>query len=142
MTLPQPHLFAGKERSLLKVLAILVFLVLGSSSGCAFSRGNLGDEFKQEDVAKIKKGETSRAEVVATLGAPDRIIPLNGRDMFQYYRYDLKSSSLLLILVNFSRFNVKSDDLYILFNRDGVVEEVVLGKRTDRLTFQFWPFGE
>ncbi len=111
-------------------------------SGCAFSRGNLGDEFKPEDVEKIKKGITTRTEVIAVLGAPDRLVQVNGHDVFQYYRYDLKSGSLLLLLVNFSRVNIKSDDLYILFNRDGVVEDVVFGKRTDRLKFQFWPFGE
>ncbi|HXF94143.1 MAG TPA: outer membrane protein assembly factor BamE [Nitrospiraceae bacterium] len=112
------------------------------ASGCAFSRGNLGDEFKPEDVEKIKKGITTRSEVVMVLGAPDRIVQANGHDIFQYYRYDLKSGSLLLLLVNFSRVNIKSDDLYILFNRDGVVEDIVFGKRTDRLKFQFWPFGE
>ena len=62
--------------------------------------------------------------------------------MFQYYRYDAKSGSLLLILVNFARFNVKSDDLYVWFNDAGVVEEVLFGNRTDKLEFQFWPFGK
>lgn len=126
----------------MKTMTTLMLLVLVLSGGCAFSRATLGDEFKQEDVSKIKKGVTNRAEVLSTFGAPDRIIPVNGRDMFQYYRYDAKSGSLLLILVNFARFNIKSDDLYVLFSRDGVVEEIISGKRTERLEFQFWPFGE
>ncbi len=126
----------------MKVMTALMLLVLVSSGACAFSRATLGDEFKQEDVSKLKKGVTNRDQVLAMFGAPDRIIPLNGRDMFQYYHYDAKSGSLLLILVNFARFNIKSDDLYVMFNRDGAVEEVIFGKRTDRLTFQFWPFGE
>ncbi len=124
--------------------ARLAALGLGLSvvTGCAFSRGNVGDAFHEEDVAALRKGETTRAQVVAKLGAPDRIVAANGREIFQYYRYDLKASSLLLILVNFSRFNIRSDDLYVMFNQQGVVDEVVFGKRTDRMEFQWWPFGE
>jgi hypothetical protein len=44
--------------------------------------------------------------------------------------------------VNFARLNIKSDDLYIWFNREGIVQDVIFGKRTERLKFQFWPFGE
>lgn len=124
----------------MRIVTVAMIVVFGLSSGCAFSRATLGDEFKREDVSTIKKGVTNRDQVLATFGAPDRIIPLNGRDMFQYYRYDAKAGSLLLIVVNFARFNIKSDDLYVMFNRDGVVDEVIFGKRTDRLEFQFWPF--
>lgn len=126
----------------MRIFTAVMFIVLLSSGGCAFSRATLGDDFNRADVAKVKKGETTRSEVIAMFGAPDRIMPLNGRDMFQYYRYDAKSGSLLLILVNFARFNVKSDDLYVWFNDAGVVEEVLFGNRTDKLEFQFWPFGK
>jgi len=85
---------------------------------------------------------TSRAEVVARIGAPDRILQANGQEVLQYYHYDLKSSSLLLLLVNFSRFNIKSDDLYVLLNREGLVDDVLYGRRTDQLAFQAWPFGD
>ena len=120
----------------------LLILAMTLQNGCAFSRGTLGDEVKDEDVAALKKGETTRTQVVARLGAPDRIVQANGQDVFQYYRYDAKGGSLLLILVNFSRMNVKSDDLYVFFNQKGVVDDVVFGKRTKQLKFQFWPFGD
>lgn len=126
----------------MKVVTAIMFIVLLASGGCAFSRATLGDDFSRADVAKVKKGETTRSEVIAMFGAPDRILPLNGRDMFQYYRYDAKSGSLLLILVNFARFNIKSDDFYVWFNDAGIVQEVLFGNRTDKLQFQFWPFGE
>lgn len=112
------------------------------SSGCAFSRGEIGDDFDREKIAGIKKGVTTRAEVIEALGAPDRILQVNGHDVMQYYHYDAKTGSLLLLLVNFSRFNIKSDDLYVFLNRDAIVTEVLFGKRTDQLEFQFWPFGD
>ncbi len=120
------------------LVGLIVFVLV--ATGCSFSRGNIGEEFKDDAIAGIKKG-TPRAQVVSTLGAPDRILEVNGREVLQYYRYDIKAGSLLLIIVNFSRLNIKSDDLYVFLNRDGVVDEVVFGKRTDRMKFQFWPFG-
>lgn len=110
--------------------------------GCAFSRGTLGDDIKTEAVSEIKKGVTTRTEVLALLGAPDRVLPLNGRDVYQYYRYDAKAGSLLLILVNFSRLSVKGDDLFVMLNQSGIVDEVIWSRRTEHLEFRFWPFGD
>ena len=118
------------------VMAALLF------QGCAFSRGTVGDDVKTEIVAAIQKGTTTKTEVVNLLGAPDRLLQLNGRDVFHYYRYDAKAGSLLLILLNFTRLSVKSDDVFIIVDRDGIVEEVISSKRTDNLSFRFWPFGE
>ena len=38
--------------------------------------------------------------------------------------------------------DVKSDNLYVFFNKNGIAEEVVYGKHTDRTQFKLWPFGE
>jgi outer membrane protein assembly factor BamE (lipoprotein component of BamABCDE complex) len=110
--------------------------------GCAFSRGTVGDDVKAEMIATIQKGTTTKTEVVNLLGAPDRLLQLNGRDVFHYYRYDAKAGSLLLILLNFTRLSVKSDDVFVIMNRDGIVEDVISSKRTESLGFRFWPFGE
>ena len=122
------------------------FLFLAATAiliqGCAFSRGTLGDDIKTEAVGAIKKGVTTKDEVLGLLGAPDRVLPLNGRDVYQYYRYDAKAGSLLLILVNFSRISVKGDDLFVMLNQNGIVEEMIWSKRTENLEFRFWPFGE
>lgn len=139
--MPQP----GRPRwihlpsTLLSVTVLVLYL---STAACSFSRGTLGDAFKPEDVAAVKKGSSTRADVLSILGAPDRVLQMNGQEVFQYYRYDAKAGSLLLILVNFSRLNIKSDDLYVWFSRDGIVDEIIYGRRTDRMKFQFWPFSE
>ena len=120
------------------VLCALVMLMYG----CAFNRGTLGDDIKAEHVASIKKGVTTKADVLALLGAPDRLVQLNGRDVFQYYRYDAKAGSLLLILVNYSRLSIKTDDLFVIFTREGLVEDVISSRRTDGMEFRFWPFSD
>jgi outer membrane protein assembly factor BamE (lipoprotein component of BamABCDE complex) len=122
----------------LLLLAVIAMLL----QGCAFSRGTLGDEVTIEAISSIKKGVTTKADVLALLGAPDRVLPLNGRDVYQYYRYDGKVGSLLLIVINFSRVSIKSDDLFVMMNQSGIVEDVISSKRTDNLEFRFWPFGD
>ena len=117
------------------VLAILI-------QGCAFSRGTLGDEISADAIATLHKGETTKEQVIHLLGAPDRLVQLNGRDVFQYYRYDAKAGSLLLIVLNFTRLSLKSDDLFVVLNQEGLVEDVIFSKRTAGMKFRFWPFGD
>jgi len=125
-----------------QLASIIIGLALILLQGCAFSRGTLGDDIRPEAVAAIKKTATTKAEVLSLLGAPDRLLQVNGRDVFQYYRYDAKAGSLLLIIINFSRLSIKSDDLFVILNHEGIVEDVISSKRTDGLEFRFWPFGE
>ena len=117
---------------------------------------------KREMLINTRFGDVPQVHRVAAPGAdrtqltffPDRVTsarydPVNGKyfifskdigggEWFQYYRYDVKSGMILF----FSRTNVMGDDLYVMFNKKGVVDEVVFGKRTNRLKFQFWPFGD
>lgn len=116
------------------IFGLLVVALL--YQGCAFIRGNYGEDLDQGDVTTIQKGISTRADVAAVLGAPDRIIEASGREIFHYYHYDVKSGSVFI----FSRTNIKSDDVFVIFNGTGVVEEVVSGKRKGPLEFQFWPF--
>ncbi len=134
----------GRERTRFVRNGLLLgcALVLLAASGCSFNRGTIGDELSVEHVAAVKKGVSTRTDVVNVLGAPDRVVEANGHEIFQYYRYDIKAKGLFLILLNFSRLNIKSDDLFVFLNKDGIVDDVVFGRRTDRLEFQFWPFGD
>jgi len=125
----------------MKNTARTILLILVSASllnGCAFFRGHFGEEFDDAKITAIKKGATTRAEVAAVLGAPDEIVHAGERDIFHYRRFDSKMGFLVVI----SRFNIKGDHVYVFFNREGVVEDVVYGKRTNRLEFQVWPFGD
>jgi outer membrane protein assembly factor BamE (lipoprotein component of BamABCDE complex) len=98
---------------------------------------DLGSVLKPEDVAAIKKGETTEAQVVTLLGVPDEIHQVGNREVFHYYHYARKHTTLLV----FSRVNIASDQVFVLFDDHGLVDEVISGNRTDKLEFQFWPFG-
>jgi len=109
-------------------------------NGCSFSRGTWGDEFRNEDIQLIKKGDR-RADVIETLGAPDRIIEINGHEILQYYRYEVRVMAFAPF-VALARTYIVSDDLFVFLNKDALVDDLVFGKRTNRQEFQFWPWGD
>ncbi len=113
----------------------LMFLVL---PGCAFLRGNYGDDFNPADIESLKVGVSTRQDVASQLGAPERIIEVNDREIFHYYNYALKSGTVLF----FSRTNIKGNDLYVFFDRDGILQHVVFGRQKPPPKLQFWPFGD
>lgn len=119
----------------MKPLWSVLLIVLSLTQGCAFVRGTYGEEVNQGNVAAIKKG-ASRTDVANVLGAPDRIVEANGHEVHHYYRFDVKSGYILF----FSRTNVKSEDVFVIFDEAGLVEEVLVGKKKPPLEFQFWPF--
>ena len=121
---------------------IIIVLTLALLQGCVVTRGTVGEPIQEEAVSAIIKGKTTMAEVVSSIGAPDRIVRGNDREIFHYYYYDGKSPAMMLILLNFIRMDIKSDNLYVFFNREGIAEEVVYGKRTGRTQFRLWPFGD
>jgi hypothetical protein len=104
-----------------KLLAgIIIVLTLAMIQGCVVTRGTIGEPLQEDAISAIKKGTTTMAEVVSLIGAPDRIVRGNDREIM----------------------DIKSDNLYVFFNRNGIVEEVVYGKRTGRTQFRLWPFGD
>ncbi len=123
-----------------QLAGIIIVLIL--TQGCVVTRGTIGEPIQEDVLSRIKKGTTTMAEVVSLIGAPDRIVRGNDREIFHYYYYDAKSPALLLLLLNFIRMDIKSDNLYVFFNHDGIAEEVVYGKRTGRTQFRLWPFGD
>ncbi len=122
------------------VLLVCCWVVIfgGLVGGCAFVRGEVGEPFSEERLQTLEKGKTRRQDVAQQFGAPDEIVHANGRDIFHYRRFDSK----LGWLVFFSRVNIGSDHLWIFFDHQGVVEDVVFGNRTKDMEFQIWPFGD
>jgi outer membrane protein assembly factor BamE (lipoprotein component of BamABCDE complex) len=122
-----------RVRPLLLVVAVAIL-----TGGCAFVRGTYGEEVNPPDLSSIKKGTTTRAEVATLLGAPERIIEVNHHEIFQYFHFDMKSGLFLF----FSRTNIISEDVFVFFDENGIVQDLVVGKKKPALEMQFWPFGD
>lgn len=132
--------FSKSHDSQWQALARCVVLggMLGFLMGCAFVRGEVGKPFSENRIKELERGTTTRQEVAQRFGAPDEVVQANGLEIFHYRRFDSK----LGWLVFFSRLNVGSDNLWVFFNSQGIVEDVVYGNHTDQLEFQVWPFGD
>ena len=120
-----------------KIIIVWVFVLMVVSSGCAVVRGEMGKPFDADRLGALHKGQSTRQDVAKQFGAPDEIVEANGYEIFHYRRFDSKFGWLLF----FSRLNVASDNLWVFLNKEGIVEDVVYGNRTDDLSFQVWPFG-
>jgi outer membrane protein assembly factor BamE (lipoprotein component of BamABCDE complex) len=122
-----------------------VLLLVGISlliNGCVLSRGRVGNPIQEESLSQIEKGITKKESVVTLLGAPDRIIVGNDKEIFQYYYYDGKSPGLILLVFNILSVNVRSDNLYVFFDRQDIVQDVIYGKRTPEVDFTIRPWGK
>lgn len=122
-----------------------VLLILGLSlllNGCVLSRGRVGNPIQEESIQQIEKGVSLKATVVTLLGAPDRIIVGNDKEIFHYYYYDGKSPGLILLVFNILSVNVRSDNLYVFFDRQGIVQDVIYGARTHEVDFTLRPWGK
>ncbi len=110
--------------------------------GCIVSRGRVGNPLDEASIQQIEKGISKKDAVVTLLGAPDRIIVGNDKEIFHYYYYDGKSPGLILLLLNIISINVRSDNLYVFFDQQGIVQEVIYGKRTPEVDFTLRPWGK
>ena len=122
---------------------VIFFVVLSLFlEGCVISRGRVGNPIDEHNLQQIQKGVTHREQVVELLGAPDRINQAPDRDIFQYYYFDAKSPALILLIFNLITLNVKSDNLYVFLDKQGVVQDIIYGKRTDGVDFTLRPWGK
>ena len=138
MTGSQRNVPNGKTPKKGLFLTVARLILLGLLGGCAFVRGEVGEPFSEERLQQIEKGKSTRSDVAQQFGAPDEIVRAHGHDIFHYRRYDSKLGWIIF----FSRLNIGSDNLWVFFNPEGIVDDFVFGKRTDRLEFQVWPFGD
>ena len=80
--------------SLFKPLAgIVIVLSLVFTQGCVVARGTIGEPLQEDSISAIKKGTTNMAEVVSLIGAPDRIVRGNDRDIFHYLSSNSKCNT-------------------------------------------------
>lgn len=115
----------------------MIVLLLGLTlmlQGCTISRGRAGKPLDETNINRIEKGVSTKDGVVTLLGAPDRIIVGNDKEIFHYYD-DGKTPGLMLQLLRIMSINVRSGNLYVFFNQQGVVQDVIDGQRTPEVDY-------
>ncbi len=76
----------------------------------------------------VKAGGFARCQRQTRGRQRHSIEEIDHQEVFHYYRYVLKHGTVLV----FTRVNIASDDLYVFFDRDGVVSQVLSLNGEDR----------
>lgn len=104
---------------------ITITLIMIVIAGCA----SVGRKLDQEAVNKIKKGETTKREVVGLIGSPDRVTNMGNGDAFWTYSYaraTAKPSSFIPVVGPFvGGANVQSQMLMLTFGPDNIVKDIM-----------------
>lgn len=107
-------------------------LVAALGAGCVLTQTTDGTKLDHAQVEGIVVGTSTRADVVALLGAPDEIIysnlehdPLFER-AYSYRRTKRKTTYFTILLFSASRSDANDDHVIVFFDDRGVVEEVAV----------------
>lgn len=134
------------------VLAATVTMI--GFAGCGFmtwSRLSFNDPIKPDDVAFIVSGQTTFAEVIAKLGAPDQLIGLKEGAVARYQFRDVKyfrvnfGWPLRFVLLENPDFvlantGLGADVFQVTFDRGWVVQQHAFAKHQEAAQYRLWPF--
>jgi len=110
-----------KHHAMLVVLA----LCAGLLGGCAQFESKRGVEvnWQQDVTAKLTRGESTRANVLALLGPPSQVIALDGETALYYLFEQSEGEGLVLILYNRMRIDTRYDRAIFFFNEQDILTE-------------------
>ena len=128
-----------------RVLAALVVLVAVTlvSSGCTNARAQLNMKLFHEVLPEIVPGETNISDVEQAIGPATSITPVADKLIYAWVYSDSKTRGLTLILLNISKTNTGFDVAHFLVRpSDFVIEEVMLGRNSTDVPWEWWAFGD
>lgn len=140
-------------------LELVVGAVLAAlASGCVMSRIQIDHPLEEEKIARLERGVTTKAEVLALFGPPQEI---DGREVtilgmsaealygvrptkpapermvtarfFRYQHVRANVFGTLTVVFNFFDFDVKRDVLIVFFDGDDKVEDFAFRRDSDLL---------
>ena len=122
---------------------ILILTLMAFLSGCV-STGNQAI-LNQSNVAKIKEGISTKADVKAAVGEPMQVTPFPEGELWYYSAGKLAMSPVAFVPVvrwvalgSGHGVDMYSNDLSVLFDNEGIVRKVEYGKITPK--FYVAPF--
>ena len=100
-------------------------LLLALLPGCFLSRTQVNGPIDNEAIAtRLVPGETTAADVVALLGAPNEVVQLGRRSAYRYQHDQQKSAGIFLLVVVVMNRDTQSDRTWVFFDEDDVLTHV------------------
>ena len=133
-------------------VAVLCLLAVALTlDSCQWRRLTVNDPIRPEDVAFIRHGQTTLAEVVAKLGAPDE---MSGTDDAMVARYRFRDGKYFKIdmgrllafwspvtpEMSMARGQVETDVFQVVTDARGIVQEHAFAFQSPATRFNPWPF--
>lgn len=120
---------------------LALVLLVSLACGCTIGRWYVGSPLQADPRELLQVGRTPKAEVLARLGPPDRILRYQSGDVF-VYRHDQRNSSEFeisepvftgLTLFQWEKVQDKSDRLMVFFDPAGLVSSFGYRQGRDEL---------
>jgi len=134
---------------------LAVFTLLFSMSGCglaSFTRLCLNDPITPEHVAFISPGQTTFAQVVAKLGAPDELVALDDQGVVAFYHFldakyarinygwPLQFISPVSVDMIMAGGGLGADMFEVIFDTHWVAKQHTFAKHVQASHYTLWPF--
>lgn len=109
--------------------------------GCYFQKRKENSYWKQEQVASIQVGKTTKAEVLEALGPPKKIIKLHEAEAYVFEHVVEKRTGFFAVLLVTQRIDQQRDAVTVIVDKSGLVSAV--GSRFDAEKASFGsPWGD
>lgn len=102
-------------------LALLGCLIL---PGCFLGRDSINEPIDFEKTRSLVPGQSTAAQCVELLGAPNEVIQLGKRSAYRYDYTSGKSAGMLLILFIVFNEDVRQDRVWLFFDEANVLTHV------------------
>lgn len=107
----------------MKTLLSALLLVLVTPA-CFISRQDTNRSLDLEQVRTLVPGQTTAAEVVARLGAPNDVVQLGRRSAYLYAHTREKQAALFLLVIGLRGVDTQSDRTWVFFDENDVLSHV------------------
>lgn len=109
------------KRPLALALAAASLAVLPA---CLISRDTLNEPLTADVADGLTPGETTAAQAVELLGAPNQVVQLGFRSAYYYEFVQAKRAALFLFVINLSNTDARQDRLWLFFDDEDVLTHV------------------
>ena len=104
----------------MKILA-LALACAALSPGCFFSRSNVNQRVEFDAMTQLVPGQSTAADVVAVLGAPNDVVQLARRSAYRYEFLVEKQTGLFLLVVGLRGVETNADRVWVFFDENDVL---------------------
>jgi len=105
-----------KRAALLLAVALL--------PGCFFNRTHINQPLDPQAIAQLTPGQTTAAEVVELLGAPNEVVQLGRKSAYRYQHDNQKIEGLWVIVLFLANRDKQADRAWVFFDENDVLTHV------------------